>query len=526
VTPRTRILLLAAAVVIAATAARADDTTLTVGLLSEPSTLNPLTATATETRDIIDRIYQNLLQEQGDFINFAPQLASAWEFSADSLAITFRLRDDARWSDGEPVTAEDVRFTWEVQTDTLVAWHSSEIKEQIRDVEVIDPHTVVFHYSEHYPYQLMDANDGVILPRHLLASVPRGELATHAFGRSPVGCGPYRLEKWKSGQYVELVADDHFYGVRPVVDRLIFKFVPDMVTLMTQLKKGEIDMLESVPAEQQKSLREGYPDVEVYRNPSRRIDFVAWNTSRAPFSDARLRRALTMAIDRGEIIEVVWGGNAVECTSPIPSILWAYDPGIAPVPFDPDGARAELAALGWSDHDGDGVVDRDGTPLAFELITNSGNTQRADICTLVESFMRRVGVKVSIRTLEFKTVINKLFDGDYDACVFELKMATKVDITSNWHSSAFPRNGYNFSFYRNPEVDTLIERARVMCNPEAARPLWSRVQRLIYEDQPFTFLAVPDDVTALDRRFCNVRPNAISFMANVNEWKVGADCPH
>ena len=145
--------------------------TLVVGTRAEPKTLNPVAITASESQQIAALLFQKLLAEQDDFMSFKPQLARAWSFSADSLDVTFVLRDDARWSDGEPVTASDVRFTWQVETDTTVAWPSASIKAHIRDVEVKDSHTVVFHFDQRSLYQLMDANDGVILPEHLLASI-------------------------------------------------------------------------------------------------------------------------------------------------------------------------------------------------------------------------------------------------------------------------------------------------------------------------------------------------------------------
>jgi peptide/nickel transport system substrate-binding protein len=505
-------------------ASASSPTTLTVGLLSEPATLNPLAVTTTEIRDIVDRLFVKLLEEQGDFLSFEPRLARSWSFGEDSLSIKFDLRDDVRWSDGEPVTAHDVRFTWELQIDTTVAWAGHHAKEYIREVTVVDDHTAVFHFTQRYPHMLADANGGVILPRHLLAEVPRAALRTHSFGRAPVGNGPYRLARWEPGQFIELAANDAYYENPPAVDRVIFKFVPDMVALITQLKKGEIDLLESVPSDLQKTLREEYPHIEFYRYPSRRLDFVSWNVTRAPFDDADVRRALTMAINREEIIQMIWGGNAVECTGPVPPVLWAHDATIEPFPFDPARARVLLEDLGWSDDDGDGVIERDGRDFELEIVTNHGNQMRADICTMVQSYLGRIGVKVNVRTLEFRAFIDKVRNADYDACMLELMVSTKLDLTDQWHSTATGFDGYNVSFYQNPEVDRLIEEARVSLDPEKARALWSRVQRIIYDDQPYTFVAVPEEVNALHERFCNVRPNAISFFANLRGWKVAPDC--
>jgi len=503
----------------------ASEKTLTVGLLSEPATLNPLTATSNETKDIVWQIFLKLLDEKPDYLSFEPRLARSWEFSEDSLSITFHLRDDVRWTDGTLVTADDVRFTWELHIDTLVAWRSRSLKQHIRDVKVVDSHTVVFEFDRRYPYQLMDANDGVILPRHLLKNIPRDQMREHSFGRAPIGNGPYMFSRWEPEQYLELVKNpDYYERGKPHVERVVYKFVPDMVTLTTQLKKGEIDLLESIPNDQLPNLADRYPRVQVYTYPSREYWYISWNSNQERFANAETRRALTMGIDREEIIRTLWGGRASVCTSPIYNGLWAFDDAIEPIPYDAVRARRELEDLGWRDSDGDGVLDKNGAPFEFELITNHSSQQRVDVAIMVEAYLEEIGVRVNIRTMEFRAVTERLFSFDYDGCVLGWGTPTKPDITSHWHSSAVPPDGYNISAYRNPEVDDLIDKAKVELDRERARDLWSQVQRKIYQDQPFTFLLIPDEVTALDRRFCGVDPNAISFFYNLRDWRVGGEC--
>jgi peptide/nickel transport system substrate-binding protein len=514
------------AVSVLADPGESDRSTLTVGLLSEPPSLNPLVVTSGESRDIVWRLFLKLLDEQPDYISFTPRLAERWTFSPDSLSITFFLRPDVRWTDGRPVTARDVRFTWELHVDTLVAWPGRHIKQHVRDVVVVDEHTVRFDFSRRYPYQLMDANDGVILPEHLLGGVPRDKLRTHEFGRLPVGNGPFKLSRWEPEQYIQLEKNvDYYEPGKPFLEKIVFKFVPDMVNLMTQLGKGEIDLLESIPSDHLSVLTERRPQIKIYTYPSRDYWYIAWNTGRDLFSTADTRRALTGAIDRSEIISTLWRDMAQLCTSPIHPNLWAYDGNSTAIPFDPAAARAGLEKLGWSDSDGDGYLDREGKRFEFEMITNSSNQLRVDITTMAEAYLKRVGVKVNIRTMEFQAVVQKLLSSDFDSCVFGWGTATKPDITSHWHSSAVPRSGMNISQYSNPAVDDLIERARVELDQERAAELWGEAQRIIYEDQPFTFLLIPHEVNALDGRFCNVRPNAISFFYNVRDWRLAPDCP-
>ena len=517
------LLLLSAPAEAAPRSAALDARTLVVGTRVEPRTLNPIAITASEGHQIAGLIFLKLLEEQDDFMSFKPQLAESWAVGADGLDVTFVLRADARWSDGVPVTAEDVRFTWEVHTDTTVAWPSASIKSKIRDVEVRDARTVVFHYKEHYLYPLMDANDGVILPKHILATVPRSELKEAAFGRAPVGNGPYRVARWESGQYLELEANPGWFGSPPAVGRVIFKFVPDAVTLVAQLKAGEIDLLESVQAGDLASIRASRPDAAIHTIPSRRMSFIVWNTARAPFDDRVVRRALTMGIDRAELIRTVWGGYAQECTSPIVPLLWAFDRSIAALPFDPAQARALLAERGYKDADGDGVLEREGKPLELQLIVNDAQN-RVDVVTIVQAQLKRIGVKASLRVMEFGAYQERILAADFDAAFVEWKVQTKVDLTSLFHSASKRPKGFNFGAYSNPEVDRLIEEALAIPDMADARERWNEVQRLIYADQPYTFIAVPQELTAVDDRFCNVNPSAISFFVNLPAWKLAPDC--
>jgi len=496
-----------------------DASTLVVGTRAEPKTLNPVAITASESQQIAALLFQKLLAEQDDFMSFKPQLARAWSFSADSLDVTFVLRDDARWSDGEPVTASDVRFTWQVETDTTVAWPSASIKAHIRDVEVKDTHTVVFHFDQRSLYQVMDANDGVILPEHLLASVPRRDLKTAPFGRAPVGNGPYMLTRWDAGQMIELSRNPKYAGVAPRIERVVIKFVPDAVTLVAQLEAGEIDLLESLQASDLAGIKSKRDDVQILETPSRRLSFVAWNETRAPFGDAAVRAAMTTGIDRDGIIRNVWAGHAQPCTSPLLPLLWAFDPSIKPLKYDAKSARAALEKLGWRDSNGDGILDRDGKPFEFELLVNDAQN-RVDIATLIQAQLKQCGVKVNVRVMEYGAYIDRILAMDYDAAVVEWKVQTKVDLTQLFATSARRPAGYNFIGYSNPRVDGLIREALAQRDMQRAKKLWSEAQRAIYQDQPYTFIALPHELTGVDDRFCNVKPSPISTFTHIADWRI------
>jgi peptide/nickel transport system substrate-binding protein len=253
------------------------------------------------------------------------------------------------------------------------------------------------------------------------------------------------------------------------------------------------------------------------------MSFIAWNTARAPLDDRSVRRALTTGIDRTELIQTVWGGYAQECTSPIVPLLWAFDPSIPALPFDPAAARAQLAALGFKDSDGDGIVERDGKPFELELVVNDAQN-RVDVVTIVQAQLKRIGVGVRLRVLEFGTYQERVLAADFDGAFVEWKVQTKVDLTSLFHSASRRPHGFNFGAYANPEVDRLIQEALATSDHEAARQKWNRIQKLIYDDQPYTFIAVPQELTAIDDRFCNVKPSAISFFVNLPAWRLVPEC--
>jgi peptide/nickel transport system substrate-binding protein len=496
--------------------------TLIIGVSSDPATLNPLVATTTEERDIIERIFLKLLEEEDDFLNFRPRLAESWSAGDDGLTITFKLRDDVTWTDGTPCTAHDVRFTWRLQTDTTIAWASQNLKDRISDVEVVDDRTVRFHFTQQYPYQLMDANDGVIVPKHILEDIPRDQFHAHPFGRRPVGNGPFKLQDWVAHQYIKLAPNPDYYEEgKPRIRRVVFRIAPDALSLLTQLKAGEIDCLEAISPDAVAELNDKYRHVRIYKYPSRGVTYIAWNLKDPLFMDREVRRALTMAIDRRAIIETLMNGMAAECTSPMSPLIWAYNKTIEPLPFDPEEARRILDARGWRDTDADGVIDKGGEPFEFEMITNHTSQLRVDIMTMTEAFLKKIGVKANIRPLEWNHFIDKVKVSDFSSCVLGWGLGTKADLSEQWHSDSSRPGGYNRVYYNNTEVDSLIDLARNTMDSELARDLWYRCQRIIYEDQPFTFIAIPYEVNGLHERFQGVRASPISFFMNLRDWYAG-----
>lgn len=494
--------------------------TLIVGEISDYESLNPFGTTDAHARDVYNLLFLSLLDEQDDFLTFEPRLAESHEFSPDRTVLTFHLRRDVRWSDGTPVTARDVVATFKAQKNPNVLWSSIHLKQHIDSVRSIDEYTVAYHFNHVYPYQLMDAVDGAILPKHILESVKPEEIRMIPIEDFPTN-GPFRIKEWVQGQYLTLVPYEHYYDEgKPYLDKVVFKIIPDQVTLLTQLRSGEIDCMESIPPAEVDNLRRNNPELQIFHFPTRAYNYVGWNGAHPLFRSIRIRRALTMAIDRKLIIDNLRYGFAEECTSPFVPLIWAYNPDIKAIPYDPEKARETLAEEGFTDSDGDGWLDRGGAVFEFELLTNYGNQLRMDTQIMVQEMLRKIGIKVNPITLEWTVMLDRHKSAQFDAVVTSWRISTKADLSPIWSCEAMRKGGYNRINYCNPTVDSLNALACSMLDFEKARPLFYKVQELIYNDQPYTFLYVGHALNALHGRFRDARPDAIGMYHNLHEWWV------
>lgn len=499
--------------------------TLVIGAASDIAGFNELVVPSTApTNEILRQLFLQLVQEQPDFERhpptFEPQLAERWEFSPDRRTLTFHLRRNVVWSDGVPVTAEDVRWTWQAQTHPEVGWGESAAKERIADVEVVDPHTVRFHFREVYGKQLQEANEGMILPQHAWSALPFAQWRTGAdwFREHLVTSGPFRLASWSPQQELVLERNPrHYRAGLPRLDRVVVRVVPDQASLLTQLRNGELQFAGQISPADVEVVR-GDPQLKLVSYWFKLFVVLAWNTDDPRFASPDVRRALAMAIDRQAMVDALWLGEYARVgVSPYVHNVWAHHPRLQPLPYAPGEARRILAAQGWGDTDGDGVLDKGGAPFRFELITNSGNQQREDATVMIQAQLRTIGVQAEPRVVEFHTLNQELGDGSFDAAIAGLGMDTSLDLTSLFHSRSITEAN-NLSRYRNPEVDRLIERALTYPEIGQARDDLYRLQEILHRDQPLTYLWESQRLQGASRRLRNIKANILFSFFDLEEW--------
>lgn len=472
--------------------------TLVIGSTVDADAWNEYVSQQTLAINLLRRIYARLAQEQGDSSqhppSFEPLLAASWSFSADGLTLTFKLQD-ASWSDGAPLTAGDVRFTWTAQTSPAVSWTGAPSKERIKDVQVVDPHTVAFRFDRAYPEMLADAVEGGILPEHVFGKVPFAEWRTHDWSQHKVGSGPFLLESWRPGEEIVLARNPRYVRPgRPLLDKVVVRIVPDVGNLETQLVAGTIDYVEGVPAQDAARLAatKGLA-LAVFENPM--FDYVGWNGAKKPFDDPEIRRALTLGIDRKAIVEDLLYGYGRVSTGPLLSSWWAADPTLAAWPYDPTEARRILVSKGFDAQH----------PLAFELTTNTENRVRNEVTLKIQEQLSRIGVKVAPRSFEMKAFRERNVAGNYDAYVAGWRFNGKLDVASIFGSKSVPPAGSNVVAYRSAEADRLIDAIGAAPDWQAAKEAYARFARRIHEDQPYTFLYEGKRIAALGPRVRDLR---------------------
>ncbi len=489
-----------------------------VGSIGDASRLLPLLASDSASGDIVGLVYNGLVKYDKD-LNLVGDLAERWEISADNRTITFHLRPGVRWHDGAPCTAEDVRFTYQKLIDPAVRTPYAGDYELIESAEVLDALTIQFRYREPFAPALESWGMG-ILPKHLLASE---DLNTTRYLRDPVGTGPYRFRRWRTGELIELRAFADYFEHRPYLDRYLYRIIPDQATLFLELLVGAVDWTGLTPLQYSRQTDTAYlrTRYQKFRYPSFGFAYLGYNLSDARFADVRVRRALTLAVDHAAIVDGVLYGLGAPATGPYPQASWAYNPDVAPATRDVAAAKRLLAEAGWAETDGDGWLDRGGEPFRFTLITNQGNEVRRQVAELVQRHLREVGVDVQIKIMEWSTFVHEFIDKRrFEAVLLGWSLSRDPDLYNLFHSSKTKEGEYNFVGYANPRVDELLVAGRQTFDREARRRIYHEVHRILAEDQPYTFLYVADALPMVDRRFRNVRATPAGIGDNFIEWHV------
>ncbi len=449
-----------------------------------------------------------------------PYLARSWEINADTSQVILHLREDAAWHDGVPVTANDVILTFNLAKNPATGFPNASYFDFWDAAEVIDSLTVRFTIRSHNEPFFGWARTALV-PAHILSGTPPEELAKHPFGsQSPVGNGPFRFVERTSDAWV-FEANEDFpqdLGGRPYLDRLVYRQIEDHVTRAAELRVGGIDLAVDLIPPVLSGL-ESSAEVRVVDIDAPEYDFIAWNSRRPFFQDPQVRRALTMAIDRGAMVRALRSGHGSVATGPLGPWHWAYDATWRPLPVDPDSARALLDAAGWKDSDGDGIRDRDGQPFRFDLMI-APNPEREDIAVIVQAGLAAVGIDVQIAIREVAAMIPAVTGPErrYDAVLVGNVSDMIVDERDSWACDQIGQPN-QFTSYCNPSLDVVMDSIPIVQDREVLGGLLRRFHEIIAADQPYTFLFYLDRINGV-RGVQGVEFGVRGDWLSVHDWWV------
>ena len=500
-----------------------DGDWLLVRMSAEPPHLNPITSSDAYATQILLHVFDTLLDRDPVTLESTPWLAEAWEISEDKLHYTFHLRPGVMFSDGTPVTAEDVKFSFDKMMDPAVdAPHLRSYYVDVTNCEVLDERTVRFTCSKPYYRHLVMLGDISVLPRHVYE---QGDFNNHPNNRAPVGSGAYVLESWDTGQQISLVRNEKFWGKNggkwPHFAKKTFKLITDENAAFQVLERGDLDMME-IRAEDWVR-RANTPEFEQRFNKfeyyAPQYTYIGWNLRKPQFADKRVRRALTMLLDRETVRETIYHGLAQTVTGNFMIGTAECNASIRPWPFDPFQAAALLDEAGWKDTNSDGIRDKDGTPFLFEILIINSSPAAEQICTIFKEELHRAGIEMSIRMLDWAGMLERTDKRDFDAMMMGWQMPPDPDPYQVWHSSQ-AEAGSNYVGFINPEADQLIEQARVTFDRQERIRLYHRFSEILHDEQPYTFMFCRKTLLAVDRRVHGVR--IYPFGPDPREWFVPA----
>jgi peptide/nickel transport system substrate-binding protein len=497
--------------------------TVIVGVRADFSGMNPITNASLFTDHIMKYGLFTPLIQYDDDLSPSPHLAESWEVHGDT-AVTFTLREDVRWHDGQPVTAEDVKFTFDMAKDPEVAsLLASAYLAPVESAEVLDARTIRFRFA--YPHaQALEDFWWAPVPRHLLEGVAAAEMANAPFNRNPVGSGPYRFREWRANDRLVLERNEDYpegLGGPPDAQRVVFRIIPEPATMLTELLTGGIHIQMNLEPDQVRRVEET-ASTEVHSAPGTTLFYLGWNNQRSPFTDARVRRALTLAIDRQEIIDALLRGHGQRATSTVPP--WhPFAAETDPLPYDPDRARALLDEAGFRPGPDGTRRGPAGRPLRFRIITSERPLNRA-IVEVVQDQLRRVGVAAQVEVMEFQTMLAQHRARDFDAVLsnwvldnFQMASAPR----SLFHSEEADIEGSaNRSGVRSQRLDRLIDEGAVATDEGRARQIWREFTEVLQEEQPFTFMFWLDDLAGSRDVVSGFVTDERSQFVTMREWSV------
>uniref|UniRef100_UPI0040477A91 peptide-binding protein n=1 Tax=Aliarcobacter sp. TaxID=2321116 RepID=UPI0040477A91 len=481
--------------------------TLNLSMSSSPSRLNPILSNDSASSEISSWLFNGLFKYDKDG-NPIVDLAKNYSFETPTKLI-IKLKENVFWHDDVKFTAKDVIFTYEQIIDPKVFNSIKSNFNQVESVKALDDFTIEVIYKKAY-FKALETWMVGMLPFHLLKD--EKDLMTSSFNKNPIGTGSYKIKEFKTGQDIELIANENYFEGIPKINRILYQFLPDPNTSFLYLKQKKLDIGGLTPIQADRQIDVNFKNnYTIIQKPSFAYTYLGFNLRNEKFKDIRIRQALSLAINRQELVDILFFGYGKVSKGPFLPDSFAFNSDVKPINQNIKKAKELLKQMGYDENN----------PFTFELVTNTGNDTRINAAQILQYQLDKAGVKMKIRVMEWQAFLNTVVHPrNFETVLLGWSLALMPDAYPLWHSSSDKLGGFNLVSYKNDKVDSLIEKGSETVNRDELGNIYKEIFKTIADDLPYLFLYIPDGITVVNKKIKNIEPSFIGIMHNQKDWEI------
>ena len=479
--------------------------TLNLSMSSSPSRLNPILSNDSASSAISNWLFNGLFKYDKDG-NISEDLATSYLFETNTKLI-IKIKKNVLWHDKTRFTAHDVVFTYNTIINPKVFNSIVSNYKEVKSVKALDDYTIEVIYKKPY-FKALEIWMVGILPKHILEN--EENIMTSSFNKNPIGTGSYKLDTFKNSSDIKLVANDDYFEGRPNIDEIYYKFLPDTTTSFLMLKQKQLDVGGLTPLQIDRQIDEKFKeDYKIVESPSFSYTYLGFNLRNEKFKDIRVRQALSLAINRQEMVDILYFGHGEVCNGPFLPGSFAFNENIEQIKPNIKEAKQLLKDAGYDENN----------PFSFELVTNTGNEIRINAAQILQYQLAKIGIEVKIRVMEWQAFLNTIVHPrKFETVLLGWSLSLMPDAYPLWHSNSDKLGRFNLVGYHNKEVDKLIEKGSTTIDRKELSLIYKKIFKLISDDLPYLFLYIPNSISVVNSSIKNVEPSFIGIMHNQREW--------
>ena len=479
--------------------------TLNLSISSNPSRINPILASDNSSSQISSWIFNGLVKynKNGNIVN---DLASSYKFiNTTTLQIT--LKKYILWQDNIQCTADDIIFTYDTIMDPKVFTSLKSSFNYVKSVKKIDKYTVEIKYKEPYFKALHIWTVG-LLPYHILKN--ETNLMQSSFNKKPIGTGSYKLISMKNSSDIILEANDKYFDSKPNIEKITYKFIADSTTSFFSLLQHKLDIGSLTPLQINRQINKNFKNYyQIIEKPSFGYTYMGFNLSNKKFKNHKIREAISLAVNRQELVDILFFGHGKICTGPFLPNTFAFNSKVKAPKQNIQKAILLLKQLGYTKEN----------PFIFELITNANNSTRVYAAQILQYQLAKANINMTIRVMEWQAFLNTIvMPKNYEAILLGWGLSLMPDAKPLWHSSSIQKGGFNLVNYQNSEVDKLISQGAKTINKDKLSSIYKTIFKKITDDIPYLFLYIPNSISVVNKNIKHLDPAFSGFMHNQKDW--------